>query len=259
MNAPQPLKPGDPYTGIVVALWPQLGEDPRQCDLDKAYGQVVTDRTLNLRTGEWEPIPPDGTGPLLRITCMPELHFMDEAPMLAEVWKTNYGLLFISRLPGAAFDPKNDPNDPFAPPTAVLSKDDPIRGARGQSRRAMGTGKEPIPITIVRILLDGPITASLWVKCADHGSAEVDRLKLNRAYELDQVRRRGRDTPEPTVIYLHDVAAILKAVRVVRAPVAPPEVTHWERPSVPYAEVKSRLSLDLRPGLHCWWFRDHEM
>jgi hypothetical protein len=37
---------------------------------------------------------------------MPELHRKDEVPMLAEVWKTNYGLLSISRLPGAAFDPE---------------------------------------------------------------------------------------------------------------------------------------------------------
>ena len=33
MNPPRPLRPGDPSKGLVVALWPQLGEDPRQYDL----------------------------------------------------------------------------------------------------------------------------------------------------------------------------------------------------------------------------------
>ncbi len=209
MKRQRPLRPGEPYTGIVAGLWPQLGDaDPRQYDLDKACSRTDAYRTLNLTTGEWEDIPPDGARALLRITCEPELHFGDAAPMLAEVWTTTQGLLFISKLPGAAFDPPDDPNDPFAPPTAVLSGRDRARRAGGQTRRGSGAHWEPVPITIVRILLDGPVMASLWVKCADHGPAVVDRIKLARVFEQDQQARRDLDAPKPTVIYLHDVVAL---------------------------------------------------
>ena len=210
MNPQRPLRPGEPYTGIVAGLWPQLGDaDPRQYDLDKAYSQAVSVWTRNLKTGEWEAIPPDGTRALLRITCAPERHhFGDTAPMLAEVRTTSFGLLFISKLPGAASDPPDDPNDPFAPPTAVLPRRDRARRAWGQTRRGSEEGRQPVPITIVRILLDGPVMASLWVKCADHGPAVVDRIKLARVYEQDQARRRGHDTPKPTVIRLQDVVTL---------------------------------------------------
>ena len=207
MNPKRPLRAGDPYTGIVAGLWPQLG-DSRQYDMDMAYAQAVNNIRFSLETGDWEAIPPDGSRALLRITCAPEKHFRDDAPMLAEVWKTSRGLLFVSKLPGAAFDPKDDPNDPFAPPTAVLCRADRIKRADGQSRPSGGSGWEPIPITIVRLLLDGPIVAPLWVKCAKHGPAIVDLLKLNRVYERDQAARRKRDTLKPAVIRLHDVAAL---------------------------------------------------
>jgi hypothetical protein len=128
--------------------------------------------------------------------------------MLAEVWKTSRGLLFVSKLPGAHSDASNDPDDPFAPPTAVLSKHERIRRVRGQSKKPSGPGWQPAPITVVRILLDGPINAQLWVKCARHGPAVVDRLGLNRVYELDQAARRERDTLMPRVIRLNDVGAL---------------------------------------------------
>ena len=205
----RPSRPRNAYTGIVAGLWPQLGdEDPRQYDMDKAYSEVVTDRRLNLKTGEWEAIPSNGTRALLRITCEPELHFRGVAPMLAEVWKTSRGLLFISRLPGAVFGPKDDPKDPFAPPTAVLSCADLTKRAAGQSTTGSQPGWEPVPVTIVRILLNGPVVASLWVKCADHGPANVDRLRLNRVYERDQVARRECDTLKPAVVRLQDVGAL---------------------------------------------------
>jgi hypothetical protein len=209
VNPKQPLRPGEPYTGIVGGLWPQLGdEDPRQYDLDKAYSQAVNDRTLNRTAGEWEAIPPDGSRPLLRITCEPELHFGHNAPMLAEVWTTSQGLLFISKLPGAAFDPPDDPNDALAPPTAVLSRRDRARRVGGQTKRGKQAGWEPVPITIVRLLLGGPVMAPLWVKCADHRPAVVDRIKLARVFEQDREARRDLDAPKPTVIYLHDVVAL---------------------------------------------------
>jgi hypothetical protein len=194
---------------MVVGLWPQLGgDDPRQHDLDKAYGEATTDRKFNLVTGEWDAIVSGGIQALLRITCSPERHTGVDAPMLGEVWNTSCGLLFVSRLPGAVFDPDDDPKDPFAPPTAVLSGADLIERAAGQPSKASEAGWKPIPVTIVRLLLDGPVEAPLWVKCADHGAATVDRLKLNRVYQRDQVGRRQRDTLKPTVIRLHDVGAL---------------------------------------------------
>ena len=109
VNRRKPQGPGDAYTGIVACLWPQLGdEDPQQYDLDNAYVEVATDRTLNLQTGEWEAIPSTGIRALLRITCIPALHFNGEAPMLAEVWNTSYGLLFVSKLPRAVSGPQDD-------------------------------------------------------------------------------------------------------------------------------------------------------
>jgi hypothetical protein len=117
------MGPGDAYESMVSGLWPQLG-DERQYHADKAWHQVDDEVTLNFETGEWEAIPQDGTRPLLRITCEPRSHFQGGAPMLAELWKTSYGRLFVSSLPGAAFDQGDDLNDPFAPPTAVLPKRD---------------------------------------------------------------------------------------------------------------------------------------
>jgi hypothetical protein len=207
----RPQGPGDPFESIVAGLWPQLGDDdPRQYDMDKAYQEVVTDIRLNFGTIEWEAIPPDVTRPLLRITCEPSLHFRGGAPMLAEVWKTSRGLLYASRLPLAFSDPDNDPDDPFAPPTAVLSEGDRLRRARAQSKRPSGPGWEPVPITIVRVPLHDPVMARarLWIKCAQHFVGEVDIVKLLKVYKLDQERRRAHDTPEATVIYLHNVVAL---------------------------------------------------
>ena len=166
MNPPKPLRPGDPYTGIVRDYWPQLGDDPQQYDVEKAYRETVEDRRLNLEMGEWEDIPQNATRALLRITCVPEAHFKRrEAPMLAELWKTSRGLLYVSKLPGAVSDPNNDPDDPVAPPTAVLSKPDRLRRARVQSKKTRGPGQKPVPITIVRILLGDTVMARapLWV------------------------------------------------------------------------------------------------
>jgi len=205
----RPQRPERAYESMVVALWPQLGEDDtRQYDMDKAYGEATTNRTRNLQTGEWEASPREGIGRLLRITCNPQGHFGGNAPMLAEVWKTTYGLLFLAALPGAVFDPEDDPNDPFAPPTAVLSTAGRLERAAAESRARSPRKYEPLPFTDVRILLDGPVVAKLWVKCADHGPGVVDRLLLNRAYQQDRERRRQRDTLKPTVIRLHDVGAL---------------------------------------------------
>ena len=194
----------------MTALWPDLGaENPHQ--LDAICARLTTDLQLNLETGEWEPIPRSTTRQLLRILCSGP-HDRLGAPMLAELWHTDHGPFFISKLPGAVNDPPNLRNDPFAPPTAVLPttlKDKRRHTAGGP---APGDGWRPVPVTLVRLLLNDPATleADLWVKCAVHGSGTVDRVRLYRAYLQDQQRRRTRsaDTPEPTVIELHDVATL---------------------------------------------------
>lgn len=210
MRRPDPGRPGRTYESGVAALWPQLGdEEPHQYDLDRTYGRLVTGRRLNLDTGEWEAVPRTTTRPLLRIVCSAE-HDKGASPMLAEVWHTDLGLFFASRLPGAAFDPPDHPTEPFAAPTAVLPSrlKNERRALAGRPRR--GRGWAPIPITVVRLFLEEPTTqdATLWVKCADHGPGIVDRTRLYRAYLADKEGRRSRDTPHPTVIGLHDVEAL---------------------------------------------------
>jgi hypothetical protein len=70
----RPHRPGDPHTGIVSGLWPQLGDDdPRQYDLDVAYSEVVTGRTLSLQTGEWGPSPQTGPGPCCASPVSPKV------------------------------------------------------------------------------------------------------------------------------------------------------------------------------------------
>jgi hypothetical protein len=69
--------------------------------------------------------------------------------MIAELWETSRGPLFVSKLPGAVFDPDDDPNDPFAPPTAALSKLKRARLVGAQSTK--GTGPPTTPG------LDGPL------------------------------------------------------------------------------------------------------
>lgn len=193
-------------------LWPYLGDEhPHQHALDSMYARLVTDRRLNLQTGEWEPIPASTTRPLLRVVCSAE-HDPGASHMLAELWNTDLGPFFISKLPGAVFDPPDHPTDPFAPPTAVLPKH-LKRERRHTAERQPLAGWQPVPVTIVRIFVEETATrdAELWVKCADHGTGTVDRVRLYKAYRRDQARRQERDTPDPMVIGLHDVGALFSA------------------------------------------------
>ncbi|WP_056776184.1 hypothetical protein [Terrabacter sp. Soil811] len=202
-------------------FWPNFGEDDeRLYDLTKAYIQATSDRQMQVARHpedpaeelQWLPIPPSMTRSLLQVVCTHAAHRAHECPKLAELWHTDaHGPLFLSRLAGAAFDPPDDPDDPFAPPTAVLTRQ------QRDARRALfpSTSLSPVwealPVTVVRLFLDDPSTfeAELWVKCVDHGPAKVDRGKLGLAYLEDAKRRRqGRDTREPTVIGLHTVGAV---------------------------------------------------
>jgi hypothetical protein len=133
--------------------------------------------------------------------------------MLAEIWHTDRSPFYLARLPGAVFDPPDHPTDPFAPPTAVLPKGELAARRALSGRSVVSTRWEPVPVTIVRLFLEERTTeeVALWVKCADHGAAKVDRFKLCKAYREDAQQRTSerRDTPNNvTVIGLHDVAAL---------------------------------------------------
>ena len=205
----RPDRPARAYESAVTALWPDLGDEhPHQGALNATYNYLVSNRRLNLETGQWEPIPASTTRPLLRVLCS-ERHARGTTHMLAELWNTDLGPFFISKLPGGFFDPPNDATDPFAPPPAVLPKDKKAERRR-RTRWRPPPGWQPIPVTIVRLFLEEPSTqgATLWVKCADHGPGAIDRVRLYKAYLEDKQRRRQRDTPDPTVIGLHDVGAL---------------------------------------------------
>lgn len=194
----------------MTALWPHLGdEEPHQYDLDKMYGHLVTNTQYNFETGEWEPTPPSTRRPLLRIVCS-NAHDGGGSPMLAEVWHTHLGPFYAARLPGAVFDPPDHPTEPFAAPTAVLPAHLKADRRRLFERAPGEEAWQPIPVTVVRLFLEASQTseATLWVKCADHGPGKVDRIRLFKAYMEDGQRRRSHDTPDPTVIGLHDVGAL---------------------------------------------------
>ena len=212
MRRKRPDRPAGAYESAVTALWPELGDEhPHQAALNSTFNYLVTDRRLNLDTGQWEPIRATTTRPLLRILCS-ERHARSASHMLAEVWNTDRGPFFISKLPGGFLDPPNDPNDAFAPPTAILPKEQKAKRRRLAGWRPL-PGWQPIPVTVVRLFLEEASThvARLWVKCADHGPGTIDRVRLYRTYLQDRERRRQRDTPEATVIELHDVGALFSA------------------------------------------------
>lgn len=202
-------------------FWPHFAEDDeRLYDLTKAYIQATSDRHMQVARPrgarpddgpQWRPMPPSTTRPLLRVVCTHPEHLAHERPMLAELWHTDaHGPLFLSKLPGAAFDPPDDSDNLFGPPSAVL-------GPKGRAARRslparnLAQAWTALPVTVVRLFLDDPSTfeARLWIKCADHGVGTLDRGKLGIAYMADAKRRReGRDAREPTVIGLHTVGAV---------------------------------------------------
>ena len=210
MKRRNPGRPDRARESGVTALWPHLGdEEPHEYELDKMYGHLVTNTQYNFEMGEWEPTPPSTRRPLLRIVCS-DPHDGTGAPRLAEVWHTDRGLFYAAPLPGAFSDPPDHPTEPFAPPTAVLPEDLKADRRRLFDRARIEEHWQPIPVTVVRMFLEAPQTseATLWVKCHDHGPGVVDRVPLYKAYVEDRERRRSHDTPDPTVIGLHDVRAL---------------------------------------------------
>lgn len=122
------------------------------------------------------------------------------------MWQTSVGLLFVAKLPGRLLDPGEVAGDPLDPPAAVRNWNKPappphVPGAAVQSW-------SHVPITIVRLLLTDDVDAKLWVKCVQHGPAEVDRAKLSREYEAYLKASRRSDTPAPCFLRLDSVAAL---------------------------------------------------
>lgn len=208
--------PGRPYKAIIDGLWPQLNDqDPRQHPWDVAYREVsshtmaqrdpVAGTLQFIPTGDPDPLRAPGTRALLRVTCMPRLHNRATAPMLAELWQTSLGLLFLARLPGHLLVPGESGGDPFDPPAAVRNwryTDSPA-----VSPTTTSDEWQHVPITIVRVLLSDDVPANLWVGCVRHGPSEVDRVKLYRAYERHMSSKKA-DTPEPSYVRLNSVAAL---------------------------------------------------
>ena len=208
--------PGKPYKAIVDGLWPQLGdEDPRQYAWDNAYGEVAT-RTIAYTdpdTGQLEFVPKGQPDPqrdpvtrrLLRITCVAEFHFRHAAPVLAEVWQTTRGALFIAALPGTLLDPDESSRPPFEQPAGA-------RVAWRRRRPPAASADEgqpwiPIPITIVRLLLHDEVPAGLWVRCSRHGPAQVDRHSLRA--ELEKLPPSpSSDSPVAPIVRLDSVRAL---------------------------------------------------
>lgn len=208
--------PGTPYKGIIDGLWPQLGdEDPRQYAWDIAYREATTG-TIAYRPSRESPLefpPPGRPDPLrdasvralVRVTCAVDLHNRSRPPTLAEVWHTSPGLLFIAKLPGRHLNPGEVPGDPFEPPAAVRNWRSPAH--KKPAGRTPTGDWDHVPITMVRLLLADDVAAPLWVKCVDHGPAQVDRVKLFRAYEVHVASGRA-DTPEPRIVRLDSVGTL---------------------------------------------------
>jgi hypothetical protein len=117
-------RPERAYSAQVVRYWPDLSvTDPdMHWRLTKADTDVSTN--MDVLTGELRTHRQREVKPRLRITCHPDRHrgSLRPTPSLAEVWDTRWGVLFVAALGGAAGDPPDTPDDPFAPPLVLLRR-----------------------------------------------------------------------------------------------------------------------------------------
>ena len=92
--------------------------------------------------------------------------------MLAEVWETSSGLLFLASVPGRwrGLQLSDQTEENTGPPAA---------GERGHD--GLTKGDDPVPVTIVRVLLETPDRPRLIpVKCRDHPEMSVDTAAVHR-------------------------------------------------------------------------------
>ncbi len=206
-------RPPGAFSAQVFDYWPDLSEanPDLQYRLQKAIGAISTNR--DLLSGTVLTPAQRRVKPRLRVTCNPDRHHnpSGEAPRLADVWDTEWGILFAAPLGGAAGDAvATHARNPFEPPQALLP-----RRARKSARRQPATiaeGWKPVPITVLRVFLPPPDDCQLWVKCTVCGPGEVDWAKLGVQYQLDGNRRRQHDSPSPSVVSLNSVGALYSHV-----------------------------------------------
>lgn len=207
------IRPPRAFSAQVVGYWSDLSDaDPdEQYRLDKAIAAIGTNRDLvadTLRTHGQRRVKPR-----LRVTCAPERHRNPSGtvPGLAEVWDTEWGVLFAAPLGGAAADLVEMPaKDPFDPPQALLPRE--VRQSVDRQPATQDEGWKPVPVTVVRAFLPPPDGCRLWVKCTVCGPGEVDWTKLGAQYERDGQKRRRHDSPAPSVVSLNSVGALYSAL-----------------------------------------------
>lgn len=202
-------RPDRAYSAQVVRHWPDLSTVDADMHYRLLKAEAAVSTNLDLLTGELLTHRQREVKPRLRVTCIPGRHRSASAdvPRLAEVWDTHWGVLFVAALAGAAGDPPDTQEDPFAPPLVLLPRHQ--RVSRRQPPAATDVdGWSPIPITVVRVFLPPPEGCRLWVKCPDCGPGEADWRRLNEAYRADGDRRLGHDSPSPSVLNLNGVGAL---------------------------------------------------
>ena len=144
---------------------------------------------------------------VLRVSCLPELHRVNRqaggsqlgVPMLAEVRKTSCGLLYVASLPGRWGGlPRPDQPQRIGGPTAAAELPADDGGTKGDS---------PVPVTIVRVLLETPDRPDrIPVKCRDHPEMTIDTSVLHR--KAIEAQEPGRSARRRVV----SVAAVRRAV-----------------------------------------------
>jgi hypothetical protein len=198
---------GPGISSLVVGYWPDLSDTDadEEYRLTTAIAKVATNR--NLLTGQVRSPHARGVKPRLWITCNPRLHKDPEggAPMLAQVWDTEHGALYVASIGGAAGERPRATSDPFEPP-AFLFKE-ATRASRVTPAEP-GRGAELVPVMVVRTFLPPREGVTLWVKCAEHGPGLVDPIKLAREYRADQKDRLEHDSSAMRVVRLHDAGAL---------------------------------------------------
>ena len=151
--------------------------------------------------GAADPLRKSSVRPLLRVTCSARMHHPSPAPVLAEVWQTSHGPLFVASLPGGPGKVGDSPEGTSDRPAAARND------ARRQRRSTGRADWTHIPITVVRVLLTDDVPVGLWVKCPDHEPVQLIRAQLSVQYERHRAAARA-DTLAPLYLGLDSVAAL---------------------------------------------------
>lgn len=188
-------EPDGPTTGIELegaAFWPDYEpEHPLRTRSMAAFLEVTGITSLR---SDGPPTQQSTAALVLQVSCLPDLHRTRRGaddpdrgpPMLAEVWATSSGLLFLASVPGRWDDPQAS--------SSPEQLEGCTTGAEMLAVDANNTGDDPVPVTIVRVLLEDPARPRrLQVKCRVHGLAWVDSAAVHRqALQMGRRSRSGR-------------------------------------------------------------------